>query len=735
MSVHLGKKVGQTILSRWPVAAADVAPLHDTTLIHLKERNAFIPVHNDDTPLAQPIIDAYALELLADQYSTKVTNDFQTKLSASPSVVYLDPWAATVRSGPEDLVYPAQDIPRSWAAVSSGAKRIVERLTNWQKRFSGLRRSLIGASGAVDTSLAADPIPIGTFDESLAQFVPPEAVLYELDQAIFAASNRPEIPGSVLLKIYYNNTGGVDPRVTGTYYFYAVFPEGSNLGWSREVIDIRFYNEISTTGNLFGWSVSFDETLGIDLVTNVGQRWVYDEEGAPLGQLQYFTVYDQFTAATNNGAVAAAGNSGLTWPAGWTEGSIPAVYSEAADLLIAAAPIELPLIRAIGKYFASCLGDYGISDRTAELLWAEAVNGAALGVDPPVGLLNIGPTPASIVPHAVARDGVLYKIGHTFSVDRPGGTPMPIENIFEDVYTSSKDGRPVSVIACNRKVTDARSNSSQVYASKTITTSDMADFLELMASKPGWPAALDLATRTELAAVPMALFFVPKIPIASFTFENSAFNGQAVDGYALTANTCYVGEDAEGALQLFADAVLELDENGFFDDLSSTTILLPLTGTEPTSETVVVTLSDVDTPQYDLGTVSVDRFREMVVMQSPGITFSPNAGWTTNFYNLTPNANVYTTQWNELRLELGLDPLLESEVGKSDVTMNSLNPNIYLSPTTLQNSAGTYVQQALYIPVRSTRYDLSLIGRQIPKSAKLLYSMAIKVLIPYLDPL
>jgi hypothetical protein len=388
----------------------------------------------------------------------------------------------------------------------------------------------------------------------------------------------------------------------------------------------------------------------------------------------------------------------------------------------------------VGYYLADVNGVVPADDAAALAWWAMYVDYYFTGVTTSGFVTNAIPSVDTLTtPKPVPSIGAYVYIGRTFSVDKPGGTDMPIAELYSDVFTSDKDGRSIWVMAADR-TRDAVVPYMPI-VEKYVTSAELASYMSYLQTQPNFPASITPGMITDLTSVTMGIMVMSPISKAEMDFANSSLNGKSIDGFALTSDKTFIGQDDAGALVSYDQGIKELTDNGFFKDATASVILLPITGAYQSQAEVVLTVDVGDVVTYDNVTFTAAEVKVLVENFSARLAFAPTAAWLTDFGSTNPGEDSNLPLLNAARVSFGLSALTAMPDGGTENILDCLNPLTYKLPCPLQSTDATKVYDRLALPYTARRVDSAMIGRQIPEAARLFYTMASKALATYLDPL
>jgi hypothetical protein len=730
-AIHLGKRVGDTIEVHWPVKPTSPAPNYDATLVHLKRRNALIPVTSESTPPEATDISAYGIELLSQQYKEQMVTGMEARMTDQPSPVYLDLFRGQIFSAPQELKIPiCANIARSWEH-SSPLLRLM--WTHYQKvvklyvakHFSNWFPGGPAAQDAQYLSWLSTFKAHGTREECLAQILPPGVRVVDRTNGVAG----PMI-GGVLLRLRYTDINNVLTITDHMVYP----PRGTEGGWSGEAVEIYGFYWFAPVQ-----IIHFASSTGINLAYTVSHTSVLEYHDAESGYL-HRTIWTKQTAVTTL-ITDLADNHRIpdfpTYATAYALDSFQANYALIRTQWLELLPYTDELAFKIERYLLRRAGitDRGVDHQGQYLVWlleqmqygsTSACTGIMKWEDDAVD-------PLSRVRHV---DSFCIRIGFTSSIGQPGGAPLNIVDISQNGLIADRDGREIPVIFTSRDEFDGVSPDNPISSYSAMTGAEIKTVMTKYQQRPDFPAEITQTMIDELGTQGMGAVLIPVQTKANMSFENSALNGATFENTQLTGDTLYVSRDANGEPITFNEGLILLEENGFFDDTINQLVLIPYQMVAPAPIPVTVTIDTTLDPVWDVGIMTFDQLRVNLLAMPQLVIMNGTTGFIDEYAAITtPPLDYATTLENRLRVFLGLDVSTASKNFDNSVDLSPLNPTIYTVENPLRYADGSAEFLRYQIPLNGSYVDMAMIQKDIPKAGRYIYNAILMPLISKLDPL
>jgi hypothetical protein len=742
VAVHLGKKIGDTIETHWPIDPVSIAPNYDTTLIHLKRRNALIPVTSVQTAPVQADIDAYGVELLSQQYSGPMVAGMSSRMTDDPVPVYMDLIRGTVFSSAAPLSIPiAGTIARPWSDASPLLRAWWRKLRKFKKTMMGQSRGkwfpgTLATTDLLWTDFISREELFSNKEAALAALFPDDCI-YEL---VTNGSAAPRVRGGIFVEFrWYDNN--LDSPTVGfaSIEKYIIYPPwGEEGGWADEVVEIYAYSSwalstlvhfVCSIGGLNEvWSRGqTTETVVVDGVTGHFYHtvWSLNTYGLPAP-----AVMDYIAANHRVPQVPE-----YTLGGDWTAGSNMIKDQYLRNVLY----YTPELARKIEIYLQAKGGvvDKGVGHELEYLILL--LEQLRHGATTPYKCTTALPWEDGLALAARPRcvDGFCILLGYTSSIADPGGSPLNIIDIAQNALVDDKDGRSIPVLFTSRDdfSDESKKPNKPIISYSTKTGAQIFDVMTKYQQRPDFPAEFTQAMIDDMATQGMAALLIPAQPKTAMTFNQSAMFGSIFEDTTLTGDTLYVSRDQLGEPVTFNEGLEILETNGFFADSINQMILLPyqMTAAEPTP--IVVTVDPVLDPTWDSAAVPLEELKLKLLSTPELIIIEGTADMYTNYNSVAQTLSYATITENILRAFLGIDQRTSDAANANDIDLTPLNPGIYtaMAPLKYVDLSGSFLQYRL--AAGGSYVDMAIIQKDIPKVARYVYNAVLMPLISKIDPL
>jgi hypothetical protein len=698
--------------------------------MHLPKRNILLPVSSSNQPPSTQSITDHGVTLAEQNYSSKVIGGMATEMAKQPVPVYLNLWTGKVFTSPVPLYYHlgTRD-PTGWDQASPLLKKV------WDKtRSLGMTVSAWGCSTTVSAAdlsvVSANKVLFDGPDDVIAQ-ITPVGCTWEVSPPGLL---MPVYPGMVFIELSWTRYNaailGV-PNDSGVHRYAIRGPEGSEHGWLCEGIVLTARSNYQYPNDLFSAAATPSLLGGFRLIMDYNAGWSTLENPT----WAYMATWSD-TPPTSAGLQDYLTRVREDLPV------YPAVGSEKQQLLKEYYLDKLPYSRDLArKIELFLLKMHGQPDAGADgdLIYLGYLLATRLhGMDPVSGNQMI---PAysrtdtvSVMP--ITSNALSVFLGYTNSIAGPAGGEKYLLDIIQDAYALEKpESHNVPVLSLGDNRPAPYADPYPFYSSVTKNGDELQALFNDLKSTAGFPATVTQEMIDGVASVGITALMSKKLPLSEAIFANSNFSGQKIEGQDLTAENTFIGLTENDVPVTFLEGVDTLIENGYFDDDNYSITFLPYTEDMQVTESVTVTVDDVELPVWSDPTLTPSAQRLLVITNSPLLTIATTQSFDTAYATGSFGTSSTKPQVarNMLRTAIG-EEAMGATTDFYALDLSSLNAAAYRCVNPLTSDDSTYQHYQWRFPYSGSFIDMALIQRDIPKAARYVYNVLLRPLISFIDP-
>jgi hypothetical protein len=731
-AIHLGRKVGDTIATFWPTSDVSVAPNYASTLIHLKRRNALIPVSSEFIAPSAPDIAAHGIELLSQSYKESTVNGMASRMADTPSHVYMDLIRGQVFSSPQELKMPITgNIARSWEHTSPFLRQWWIHYQKVVERFITQHPSIWFEGNIASQSSQFLPwlptnILYGTKEQAIAAVFPPGCTLVERTNTYHGP-----LAGGVLCRFKYTDNSPTGDNLLDITDYLVYPPRGTEGGWSGEAVEIWSFAAFKPE-----YLVHFWASTGLQVAYSCGNTTTleyHDEIGGYINRVKW----TQVTASSSLLADLADNHRASAFPA---YASSTAPLSAANELILQQWLDMLPytneLAFKIERYLMRRNGvvDKGVGHEGHYLVWLleQMQHGATGSISDMIQWED-----DAIEPNRVRSfNSFCVRIGSTSSIGAPGGAPLNIVDISQNGLLNDLDDREVPVIFTSRDEWDGDEPANPIVSFSAMTGAEIKAVMTTYQQRSDFPAQITQAMIDELGEHGMGAILIPAQAKTAMTFAQSAMYNSVFENEPLNGDTLFVSRDELGEPVSFNVGLQILEDNGFFADTINQMVLLPYEAAVAAPVPVTVTVDVTLDPTWDVGIMTQPQLAINLLARPELVIINGTDAFVAAYQaEIDPILDYRTTAENVLRLFLGIEEMTTSKSQNNDVDLSPLNPAMYRAEHQLKYADGSAEVLRYQVPLKGSYVDMAMLQKDIPKVVRYVYNAVLMPLVSKLDPL